>query len=72
MPPSPAVNLARNLVDRAGTEDAKAVLRIIRCGYEHKEPLALEVVALLERVSGTTYGEFNDFLQARILQAEGY
>jgi hypothetical protein len=70
LPPSVAANLVRNIVDAPTSEECKSVLRIIKVGAACGDPLALEAKELLERVTGSTIGEQNDFLWAMARHAE--
>lgn len=64
MTPGPAVNIARRLVDDVGSEEAHATLSLIKAALAQGDPIAREVHDLLERTTGRTLGEHEDFVSA--------
>lgn len=64
MPPSAAVNLARSVIDPDKIDDRRRVLGLIQSGVDAGEPFAVEVLRLITEITGTTYGDHNDFAQA--------
>ncbi|MCA1653669.1 MAG: hypothetical protein ABR588_05920 [Sphingomicrobium sp.] len=64
MPSSAAVNLARSVVDPETINERPRVLGLIRCGVDAGDPFAREVHRLLRELTGTTYGDHNDFKNA--------
>jgi len=69
-PTTPAVSLARAIIDAREPGMSKAIMQIIDVSAKAGEPVAVEVMAILTTVIGETVGAQSDFLWARARMAE--